>query len=152
MHRQQRIPYRSAHLRQQRLGTVAGDLEEQLARQRISVSMQTRGRQPQQHVAGVNRAPGQQLRSLGGAYDEARQVVFGVGIQTRHLGSLASDQRATIMLAAARNPCDHRRGHRGMQLPYREVVHEKERHRALNRDIIDAMVYQVLPHRVVATR
>jgi hypothetical protein len=51
MHLQQRVAHGGADLRQQRLRTVAGDLEEQLARQRISIGVQTGGRQREQHVA-----------------------------------------------------------------------------------------------------
>ena len=51
--------------------------------------------------------------------------------------------------AAARQARHHLRGHAGLQLSGREVVQEEERHGALHRDIVDAVIHQILAHRVV---
>ena len=71
------------------------------------------------------------------------------GIQPRHLRRLAADQRAAVLLAAARDPAHHLRRHLRIQFSHREVVQEKQRHGALHRDVVDAVVHQVFAHRAV---
>ena len=96
MHGQQRVADGRADFGQQRLRTVSRDLEQQLARQRIAVGVQSGGGQPEQHVARADRLAGEQFAALGRADDEARQVVLAVGVQPRHLRRLAADQRAAV--------------------------------------------------------
>ena len=54
-----------------------------------------------------------------------------------------------FFLAAARDPADHRRRHLRIQLAHREVIQEEQRHRALHRDVVHAVIHQVFAHGVV---
>ena len=70
-------------------------------------------------------------------------------IHARHLRRLPADQRAAVGAAAARDARNHRRRDRCVQFPDCEIVQEKQRPRALHRDVVDAVVHQILAHRVV---
>ena len=56
-----------------------------------------------------------------------------------------------LRLASPRNPGDHLRRHTGVEFSHREIVEKEKRLRALYRDVVHAVVDQVLADRVVAS-
>ncbi len=111
--------------------------------------MQPRRSQSDEHVAGLNRFAGDDLLAIDHAHDEACQVVLAVGVEAGHLGSLAADQRAAIVLAGIGNAGDHFLGDFGLQLAGGEVVHEEHGRRALHGNVVDAVVHQISADGVV---
>ena len=108
-------------------GRMPGDLEQQLARQRIAVGVQAGGGQAEQHVAGTDLRAGEQALALDRADDEAGQIVFAGGVEAGHLGGLAADQRAAVGPAAAGDAGDHFGGDARVQLSDGEIIQEEQR-------------------------
>ena len=106
---QQLVARRAAQFVNRVSRAVPGHFEQQLARQRVAVGVQPGGGQPEQHVAGADRRAGEHALALDRAHDEAGQIVFAGGVEARHLGGLAADQRAAVVPAAARDAGDHLR-------------------------------------------
>ena len=84
-------------------------------------------------------------------HDEASQVVLVGGVEVGHLGRLAPQQRAPVLLARLGHPGDHVGDHHFVHGPQGEIVQEEERPGTLDQDVVHAVVDQVLPHGVVAT-
>ncbi len=131
------------------VGLVAGDLEEQLAGQRIAVGMQAGRGKADEHIAGLDLGAGDQLLFVNNADDEAGEVVFAVGIKARHLGGLSADQRAAVGLAGVGEAGDDLFDDALIEASGGEVIEKEERGRALDRDIVDAMIDQVCADSVV---
>ena len=117
--------------------------------ERIAVGVQAGGRQADQHVAGHDRPAVDDLASVDDADDEAGEVVLAVGVEARHLGGLAADQRAAVLAARrARRPRRPARP-RPATAAGGEVVEEEQRLGALDEDVVDAVVDEVGADRVV---
>jgi hypothetical protein len=77
------------------------------------------------------------------------QIVFPVGIQLRQFRGFAADQHAVVFGAGLAQALDEL-GHRALvNLAHADVVEEEQRARALHQDVVDAVVDDVLAHRVV---
>ena len=83
------------------------------------------------------------------ADDEAGEVVFAVGVEAGHLGGLAAEQRAAVRPAGAGDAVDDRAATSGDEAAGGEVVEKEERPRALDEDVVDAVVDEILADRVV---
>ena len=124
-------------------------LEHDAARQRVAVGVQAARGHADEDVARADAAPGDQLLAIGGADDEAREIVFALGVEPRHLGGLAAEQRAAVLAAGRGHAADDRLGHLRRQPSGGEVVEKEERLGALHEDVVDAVVDEVHAHRVV---
>ena len=133
------------------IGLVPGHLEKQLAGQRVAIGVQSGRRQADQHVARADRPPRNQGVLFDPAHHRSGQIVLACRVQPRHLRGFAANQRTAVFAARARNARDYARGGFGVQLAHRQVVKEKQRHGALNGDVIDAVIHQVLANRIVPT-
>ena len=124
-------------------------LEEHLPRQAVAVGVESGGREPEEHVARGDRGAVHDGVALHDAHDAACEVVVARAVEVRHLGGLAADERAAVLLArlgeAAHDGLEHVRPKRGR----REVVQEEERLRAADGDVVDAMVDEILADRIV---
>ena len=139
-----------AELGQDLLRPAAEDLEQHLAGERVAVGVEAGRRQADQHVALLDRRAVEDALAVDHADDEPGEVVLAVGVEARHLGGLAAEQRDAAVAAGRRHPADHRRRHSRVEPAGRQVVEEEERPRALDQDVVDAVVDQVLADRVVA--
>ena len=117
--------------------------EQQLASQRVSIRMQPVGRQAQDDVADLNVFAGDDLLAIDHPHDEACEIVFAIGVKSRHLGRLAANQRAAVVLAGVSNPFHHLLCNGRIQLPRSQIIHEEHGSRALHGDVVHAMVDQV---------
>ncbi len=89
--------------------------------------------------------------ALDDADDATREVVVARAVDAGHLGRLAADERAAVRLARRHEPADDLLGDVGREAAGAEVVEEEERARATDCDVIDAVVDEVLAHRVVTS-
>ena len=83
-------------------------LEHDPPRQRIAVGVQPGRGHADQHVADGDRAAVDQPLAIDDADDEAGEVVLAVGVEARHLGGLAAEQRAAVLAARRRHAADDR--------------------------------------------
>ena len=97
-----------------------------------------------QHAPAVDHS-----RPFDDADDESGDVVLAVGVETRHLGGLAADERTAVFTAGARNAGDHLLGDVGRESAGREIVQEEERLGALHEDVVDAVVDEIAADGVV---
>ena len=98
---------------------------------------------PDQHIAGLDLAAGDQLVLVHRAHDEAGQVVFSVGVEAGHLRRLPADQGAAVGAAGLGYPADHGLGDFVVQLADGKIVQKKEGRGALHGDVIHTVVDQV---------
>src|SRR5262245_45656257 len=131
---------------------ISGGAEEQLARQAVPVGVQTRRRQPDHYVALRDARAVDDPVAVDHADDEAREVVFAVGVKSGHLGRLAPEQRAIALTAAGRQPVDNLGDDVGVELARGDVIEEEERPGALNQNVVDAVRHKVVTDRVVDAR
>ena len=81
--------------------------------------------------------------------DEAREIVVGRRVDPRHLGRLAAEQRAAVLATSRRDAGDHAFDVRRLERAERDVVQEEQRQRALNEDVVDAVVDEIMADGVV---
>ena len=77
------------------------------------------------------------------ADDEPGDIVLAVGVEAGHLGGLAAEQRAAVLAAGAGEPLDHLHRDGGLEPAGRQVVEKEERPRALDEDVVDAVVDEI---------
>ena len=127
-------------------------LEENLAGQRIAVGMQSAGGQTDHRVAGPDGLAVEHPRFLDDPDDSSAQVVFPRLIEPGHLGGFAANQRAAILRAGFGKASDDVAEHARLQLARAKVIQEEQRLRPEHRDVVDAMVDEVLPDGVMAVQ
>jgi hypothetical protein len=84
------------------------------------------------------------------ADDESGEVVVWWGVDARHFGGFAAHECAAVFAASSGDASDDTFDHGGVEFTERDVVEEEEWERALDEDIVDAVVDQVVADRVVA--
>ena len=78
------------------------------------------------------------------SHNESGKIVFALGIEPRHFGSLAANQSAAVVLAGFSQSAHDFFHHFRIQFAGGQIVHEKQRGRALHRDgVIHAMIHQI---------
>ena len=110
------------------------------------------GSQSARHRARSSR-PSIGRRPVDQADDESGEVVLALGIEPRHLRGLASKQGAAVLpgmpLGEALTICS---ATFGTQLAGCQIVQKKKRSSALYKDVVHAVIDQVLPNRCRAAR
>ena len=109
------------------------DVERDPPRQRIAVGVQPGGWEADQHVAGLDAPPVDQLRAFDRTDDEPGDIVFAVGVEPGHFGGLPAEQRAAVLAARRRQAFDDLHGHVGIEPAGGEIVEEEQRHARLGR-------------------
>ena len=112
--------------------------------------MQPAGRQADHRITRPNGLAVEHLRLLNHADDGPAHVVFAWLVEPGHLGGLAADERAMVLRACLGEPADDVLEYARLQPPGAKVIEEEQRFRAEHRDVVHAMVDQVLPDGVVA--
>ena len=77
------------------------------------------------------------------ADDEAGEIVLAVGVEAGHLRGLAAEQRAAVLAARAGEPLDDLDRDVRVEPAGRQVVEEEQRLRALDEDVVDAVIDEV---------
>ena len=149
MHAQKFLAQRLLQARQARPRVEPHLVEKDGAREGISVGVQSVGGQPEHGVPEADAPTVDDLFSIYHAHDAPRQIVVRALVNAGHLRRLTADQRTTRRAAGGgqtlQNLCEHRR----LQLTGTDVVEEKQRTRAEHRDVVDAVVDEVLADGVV---
>src|SRR5256885_1460541 len=74
---------------------------------------------------------------------------YSPSAKSRHLGRLATKQRAAILATTVRDALNDTRNVFWRQLAGRDVIKKEKRARALHQNVIDAVVHEVAADRVV---
>ena len=77
-------------------GFVAGDFEEELAGERISVGVKTGRGESDEDVAGPGLLARDEFVAIDGADEKASETVLAFGVKAGHLGSFAADEGAAV--------------------------------------------------------
>ncbi len=120
-------------------------------RQRIPIGVQTGGWEGDQQVSGLDAPPIDQLRAFDRTDDEPGDIVFAVRVEPGHFGGLSAEQRASVLVARRRQAFDDLHGHIGIEPAGGEIIEEEQRHRALDQDVVDAVIHEIAADRVVDT-
>ena len=114
--------------------------------------MQPGRAQTEQHLPGAHAAAVEQGLALDDADDEAGQVEIARRVEPRHLGRLAAEQRQAVLAAGVGAAADQVADHARVEHADGDVVEEEQRPRALHEDVVDAVLHEVAPDRVVDAR
>ena len=124
--------------------------EGDLARERVAVCLEAGGGQADEHVARADLRAGDDALLVDDADDGADEVVLALRIEAGHLGGFAAEQRAAVFAAGLAHALDDAGEHRRGEMRRADVVEEEQRRGALREDVVDAVVDEALPDRVVA--
>ena len=119
------------------------NFKDKFAGERIAVGVQAGRREREQSVSGLDALAGQKIFALDGANDKAREIVFAGRIEAGHLRGFAADEGAAGFAAGEAHAFDELLDNLRIELAHREVVEEKERLRALDENVIDAVIHEV---------
>ncbi len=111
--------------------------------------MQTERRQTQNHITRPNSISIQDASTLHPSNNAAREIVFISGIEARHLRRLTAHEGAADLAARAGQALHNFGNDFRMQFARGNVIEEEERGRAVNGNVVDAVVHQVGAHSVM---
>src|SRR5438445_7528969 len=116
---------------------------EDLAHQREAVCVEAAGRHTDQQIARANFLGVSHESRRNHADDDPGQVVIPERVDARHLGGLASQQRAACLTAGRGDAFDDLRENVRVELAGGEIVEEEHRAGAGRGDVVHAMVDDV---------
>src|SRR5215813_5914139 len=122
------------------------DFEHKLARERITVRMQTSRRKREKRVAGLNAFSSEKIFSLDRADDESRKIVFAGRIEAGQLRGFAADECAACFAASAAHAIHKLLHDVRVHFAKREIIEEKKWLRALDENVIHAMIDEIAPN------
>ncbi len=128
---------------------ILAEIENDAAGEREAVGLKAAGREADDDVSGADGLARDELALLHATDDGADEIVFAGGIKAGHLSRLAAEKSHLVLLAGLAETGDHVLELDGIDLGRADVVHEEERLRALNEDVVDAVVDDVLADSVV---
>jgi hypothetical protein len=111
--------------------------------------VQAGGGKSDEDVAGLDGVAGDEAGAVDDADDEAGEVVFAIGVEAGHLRGLASDEGASAGVAGLGDPADDFFRYFWIEKAGGKVVKEEQRGRALDGDVVYAVVDEVAAHGVV---
>ena len=149
VHRQKRLAERLVRAGQLVLPRIPAEVEDDLASQREAVRLQSARRQTDDDVSGADGLSGDEILLRDMSDNRSDKVILAHRIQTGHLGGFAAEKRHLVLLAGLAETGHDRLELLGVKLGRADVVHEEQGLRALNQDVVHAVVDDVLPDRVV---
>src|SRR5262249_48113858 len=111
---------------------VSGNVEHELASQRVAVGVEAGGWESDKNVRRLDGGAGDELVTIDRSNDESGQIVLAFGIEARHLRGFAANEGTAVGAAGFGEAGDYRLGDLGIQLAAGEVVEEEKRGGALN--------------------
>ena len=93
----QRLADRATELRHAGIDVEPESIEHDAPGKREPIRMQTRRRNTDEHVTYENLTTADKPLAVNDADDEAREVVFTVGVKPRHLRGFTAEQRAVVV-------------------------------------------------------
>ncbi len=128
---------------------ILAEIENNAAGEGEAVSLKTAGRKTDDNVSGADGLAGDELALLHAADDSADEVIFTGGIKTGHFSRLAAEKSHLILFTCLAKAGNDVLELNGINLGGADVIHEKERLRTLDENIVDAVVDDVLTDGVV---
>src|SRR6266853_6128890 len=125
------------------IGPQPGNFKDEFAREGIAVGVQPGGGQRNQSVPGLDAFAGKKFFAFDSADDKACEIILAGRIEAGHLGGLTADEGAAGPAARAAHAFDKLLDEVGIEFPHREVVEEKQRLRALDENVVDAVIDEV---------
>jgi len=150
VHRQQRLGHGVAGAGDQVLRRQPALVEDHFARQRVTVGLQPAGGQADDDVAGLDLFAGDDPLARHRSHDRADQVILVLRIEPGHLGGLAAQQRTAVLFARFAQAGDHLFENGGVKARGPDVIHEKQRRGPLDKDVVNAVIDDILADGVVA--
>ena len=89
------------------------------------------------------------LFTIDNPNDESRDVIFAFGIEARHLSRLAAQQHAVVGATPDRNSFNNAGDCVRCQLSGRDVIEKEERPRALDQNVVGAVIHEIASDGVV---
>src|SRR5438067_7294913 len=123
--------------------------KEEFAGKRVSVRMQTHGRQTEHNIAGPNCTAVNNLFSIDDAHNETGNIIFTVCIEARHLSGFAAEQDAAVLATTISDAFDDVGDRVRRKLTSGDVIEEEKRPSALHQNIVDTVVDEIAPDCVV---
>ena len=124
---------------------------EQKPNERVAVGVRTVARHAEQHVARseIIRARPQRI-TVYGSNDCPGDIDRTFGVHARHLGGLATEQRATDLLARLGHPGDDLGHDFGDEFGRGDVIEKEQRTGALHEDVVDTVVDEITAYAIPA--
>src|SRR5262249_26330954 len=119
------------------------DFKYKFARQRVTVRMETCRRKCEKRIAGLNAFPREKIFSFDCADDKSCKMVFAGRIEAGHFRGFAADEGAACFAAGAAHAIHELLDDVRVHFPEREIVEEEKRLRALDEDVVHAMIDKV---------
>src|SRR5258706_9946708 len=119
------------------------DFEDEFARERVAVGMETGGRKREERVAGFYTLSGEQFFSLDGADDEACKIVFAGGIESGHFRGFSTDEGAARFAASAAHAINELFDDMRVHFSERQVIEKEERLGALYENVVHAVIDEI---------
>ena len=92
------------------------------------------------------------LFPIDDANDESRDIIFTLCVEARHLGRLAAQQHTSIFAAAGSDAFDDAPDCFRRETAGRNVIEKEKRTRALDQNVIDAVIHQIAANCIVSSR
>src|SRR5690606_6355651 len=149
VHTEQNLADRYVEIRERIVDPESEPVEEYASEERIAVRVEPVRGEPDERIALPDAVLARALVLLDDAHDEAGQVVVARRVEVRHLRRLAAEERAPVLAAPLRDAGHDRLRNARLETAHPDVVEEEERPRALDEDVVHAVVDQIAPDRVV---
>jgi hypothetical protein len=101
------------------------------------------GGEADEDVADFDFFSGDEFVAVNDSDDEAGEIVFALDVKAGHLRGFATDEGAAVGAAGVGESGDDFFGDLGIEAAGGEVVEEEERGRALDGDVVDAVIHEV---------
>src|SRR5581483_9648404 len=105
---------------------------------------------PEEQIARPDIGSGEHAFALDRANYEAGEIIFARSVEARHFGGFAANERATVVPTAAGDAGDDTAADLGVELANGKIVEKKQRLRALDGDVVDAVINQIFANGVMA--
>ena len=128
---------------------ILAEIENNAAGEREAVRLKTSGRETDDNVPGANGLACDKFALLHAADDSTDEVVFTGRIEAGHFRRLTAEKSHLILFTCLAKAGNDVLELNGINLGGADIVHEKERLRTLNENIVDAVVDDILTDGVV---
>ena len=128
---------------------ILAEIENNATGEREAVCLKAAGRETDDNVSSADGLTGDKFALLYATDDSADEVIFTGRIKAGHLRRLAAEKSHLILFTSLAKTGNDVLELNGINLGGADVIHEKERLRALNENIVYAVVDDVLTDGVV---
>ena len=146
MRSKQRIRQRNAQFRENCIERNTGEYS---ADERVAIGVWSARGEADDHVTGAKIRGGEDAVTLHHADNCPSHVKLSFGVHARHFRRLAAQQGHPRFSAGLSHPGHHIGSDFWGQLRGGKIVQEKQRTSALNEDVVNAVVDDVVPNRAI---